>query len=98
MTKLVRDHIPEIIHAKGESASFRVAEPMEYRRALADKLVEEAEEFRVDRNVEELADVLEVVRTIAAEHGIALDQVIAMADRKREERGGFDSRLLLVDP
>jgi hypothetical protein len=43
----------------------------------------------------ELADVLEVLRALAAAHGVSWEDVVAEAARKRDERGGFDQRIFL---
>jgi hypothetical protein len=43
----------------------------------------------------ELADVLEVLRALAAAHGMNWADVEAEATRKRDERGGFDQRIFL---
>jgi predicted house-cleaning noncanonical NTP pyrophosphatase (MazG superfamily) len=43
----------------------------------------------------ELADVLEVLRALAAAHGMSWEDVVAEAVRKRGERGGFDERIFL---
>lgn len=95
--KLIRDRIPEIVAEKGESIRTRMANVSEYRTLLAKKLVEEAHEVLADpRSVDELADVLEVVRAMALDQGITLDQVLATAEKKRAERGGFVTRTVLV--
>lgn len=96
MSKLVRDRIPDIIRAKGETPDVRRAEPGEMPALLGRKLVEEATEFaaatdRRDR-LEELADVLEVVDTAARANGSDFDTVLALAVAKRETRGGFNER------
>ena len=98
--KLVRDRIPEIIRADGRRPVVEVLPPERRRRALLDKLVEEAAEAAgADEShlAEELADVLEVVRALAAEVGLDADDVQALADRKRAERGGFDGGCFLVE-
>jgi predicted house-cleaning noncanonical NTP pyrophosphatase (MazG superfamily) len=98
--KLVRDRIPEIIRAEGRRPVVEVLPPEERRAALLAKLVEEAaeaDEAATEDLAEELADVLEVVRALAAELGLSLDDVTAAADRKRVERGGFDDGLFLVE-
>ncbi len=62
------------------------------------KLLEEAAEAAAapdDELPEELADVLEVVRTLAGDRGLTLGQVVLLADDKRERRGGFDQGLFL---
>jgi hypothetical protein len=43
----------------------------------------------------ELADVLEVLRALAAAYGMSWEDVVAEAARKRDERGGFDQRIFL---
>ncbi len=97
--KLVRDRIPEIIRAEGRQPVVEVLAADERRGALLAKLVEEAAEAAGadgDGLAEELADVLEVVRALAAELGLSLADVTERADRKRAARGGFQDGLFLV--
>jgi predicted house-cleaning noncanonical NTP pyrophosphatase (MazG superfamily) len=96
--KLVRDKIPEIIRASGRRPVVTQLGPDEMREALLAKLDEEADELRAaapDEAPAELADLLEVVRALAAEHGVPWDQVLGVAHRKALERGGFAKRTLL---
>jgi predicted house-cleaning noncanonical NTP pyrophosphatase (MazG superfamily) len=96
--KLVRDGIPRIIEADGGRPVTRVLDRAGYLAALRAKLIEEAEEARAasDRQLRsELADVLEVLRALAAAHGMSWEDVVAEAARKRDERGGFDQRIFL---
>jgi predicted house-cleaning noncanonical NTP pyrophosphatase (MazG superfamily) len=96
--KLVRDGIPRIIEADGGQPVTRVLDQAGYLAALRAKLVEEAEEAQAapDRQLRsELADVLEVLRALAAAYGMSWEDVVAEADRKRDERGGFDQRIFL---
>jgi predicted house-cleaning noncanonical NTP pyrophosphatase (MazG superfamily) len=96
--KLVRDGIPRIIEADGGQPVTCVLDQAGYLAALRAKLVEEAEEARSapDRQLRsELADVLEVLRALAAAHGMSWEDVVAEAARKRDERGGFDQRTFL---
>lgn len=93
--KLVRDKIPEIIQAKGESVVFHVAEEAEYRKKLLAKLLEEAKEFVDDESPEELADVLEVIECIFDTWGFDRGAVEEIRLLKREQRGGFDERIIL---
>jgi predicted house-cleaning noncanonical NTP pyrophosphatase (MazG superfamily) len=98
--KLVRDRIPEIIAATGRRPVVRELDGAAVREALGAKLTEEAEELRLATAEDvpgELADLLEVVRALAAEYDVAWEQVCAAAERKRVERGGFDKRLFLVE-
>ncbi len=39
--------------------------------------------------------MLEVLRALAAAHGMSWEDVEAEAARKRDERGGFDQRIFL---
>ncbi len=98
--KLVRDRIPEIIRADGRRPVVEVLPTEQRRGALLDKLLEEASEAADADDahlVEELADVLEVVRALAVTAGLDLDDVLELADRKRAERGGFDDGLFLLE-
>ncbi len=90
--KLVRDLIPEIIRNSGEEPIVRILEDEEYRVCLETKLDEEVSEFHKDKNLEELADILEVVYALAGDRE-ALD---AVYQRKHETRGGFEKRYYLI--
>ncbi|MGW0948198.1 nucleoside triphosphate pyrophosphohydrolase [Streptomyces sp. NPDC002623] len=95
--KLVRDRIPEIIRSSGAEPVVHTAGPLEYRRRLRDKLGEEVAEFLAADEAEapeELADVLEVVRALAAELGIGLAQLEKIREEKARERGGFAERVI----
>ena len=93
--KLVRDKILEIIAERGESASYHVADEIEYAEALKDKLREEVEEFLADESIEELADVLEVIDAIAALKGYTSKEIASVRQRKNAERGGFSKKIIL---
>ena len=96
--KLVRDWIPRIIEAGGGQPVTRVLDQAGYLAALRAKLTEEAEEAQAASDGQlrsELADVLEVLRALAAAHGVSWEDVVAEAARKRDERGGFDQRTFL---
>jgi predicted house-cleaning noncanonical NTP pyrophosphatase (MazG superfamily) len=96
--KLVRDLIPQIIESEGRTPSTRVLDDVGYERALLDKVVEEARELRYapdGERLEEMADVYEVLRAVAELRGHTMDDVVARADDKRAERGGFSARIWL---
>jgi predicted house-cleaning noncanonical NTP pyrophosphatase (MazG superfamily) len=81
--KLVRDKILAIIAANGGVATSRTLDDdQEFLRELCAKLVEEAKEVAADPSLGELADVLEVFRTIARELGYSMDDVEEMRLKK----------------
>ena len=99
--KLVRDRIPEIIRASGREPVTRILDDAEFETALRHKLLEEATEAAAapaTELLEELADVLEVVRALASLDGQDLASVLAAAEAKLQERGGFSARVFLEDP
>jgi predicted house-cleaning noncanonical NTP pyrophosphatase (MazG superfamily) len=99
--KVVRDAIPQNIQAKGERVTFARLLPGEASVALIGKLFEEGLELNAARSpaqkVEELADVLEVVRGLAVTNGIDWNTLIAIALEKREKRGGFEQQTVLLE-
>ena len=92
--KLVRDRIPEIIAAQGEKPIFRVMDNREYTVGLEKKLEEEVAEYLESKEIEELADVLEVLYALCEGHSV--DELRKVYEKKRAERGGFSKRILLL--
>jgi predicted house-cleaning noncanonical NTP pyrophosphatase (MazG superfamily) len=96
--KLVRDRIPDIIRAEGREPVVTVDRGI---APLLDKLQEEAAEVRgtiwVDAwtGLDEMADVLEVLRSLASRVGLTLSDIVVAADRKRVDRGGFGAGYIL---
>ena len=93
--KLVRDKIPEIIKADGKECKTRILSKDEYIAALETKLNEEVAEYQEDKNLEEMADVLEVLQAICLARGYSLDELEAMRIKKAKERGGFKDKIFL---
>lgn len=93
--KLVRDKIPEMIRSQGEHPNVRILDPAEYRTHLEAKLDEEVAEFHKEQNIEELADILEVVYALADEIGCR-EELLRLYDRKHAARGGFQDRIFLI--
>jgi predicted house-cleaning noncanonical NTP pyrophosphatase (MazG superfamily) len=98
--KLVRDKIAEfVLNNRGEVLNIRMASPEEHRKLLLDKIVEEAHEVASACNredlAEELADVLEVIKSIAEKENI-VDLVFSKRASKLLERGGFDKGIVLI--
>ena len=93
--KLVRDGIPAIIEATGAACEVEILTEPEYLRRLDAKLEEELAEYRQEGNVEELADLLEVIYACAAARGYSAERLNALRDEKAAKRGRFDRRILL---
>ena len=93
--KLVRDRIPELIEKQGGSCTFEILPREAYLQMVDAKLDEELAEYHKDQNLEELADLLEVLYAAAIARGFTLDQLEAVRKEKKERRGGFDKRILL---
>lgn len=97
--KLVRDNIPDIILKNGERPITRVLNDEEYKSELLKKLLEETNEVLSSKEsretLEELSDVLEIIKSIAILEGEDLDTVINLSNQKRLKRGGFEKRIYL---
>jgi predicted house-cleaning noncanonical NTP pyrophosphatase (MazG superfamily) len=91
--KLVRDRIPEILDKKGVPYEKRLASDDEYKTELIKKLEEEIVEFKEEGSIEELADIMEVVDALKKLPDYA--NVLDVQKQKRDERGGFDERIIL---
>ena len=96
--KLVRDNIPEIIKSNGEVPITRILDNDEYKIELERKLLEEYNEVLEsfgNNRIEELADMLEVMISIAELENKSLEDVINVCEEKRKKRGGFKKKLYL---
>lgn len=62
--KLVRDKIPEIIENNNEICKIRILSNEEYLAELNKKIQEEMKEYLESGDIEELADLEEVLRAI----------------------------------
>ena len=93
--KLVRDRIPEIIEKDGKQCTCSVLSDEDYIRLLDQKLNEELNEYQESKSMEELADLLEVIRAVALARGSSIEEVEQIRIKKAEKRGGFDKRILL---
>lgn len=99
--KLVRDKILDIIQAKGLSYHARALESNELLKAIKAKMIEEASEFHdaKDRqaNMEELADILELIHAAISVLGVSYEELDATREYKKIIRGGFENGVYLID-
>lgn len=94
--KLIRDRIPEIIEEDGNECEIRVLGDKEYREELNKKLQEELKEYYESGEVEELADIAEILYTIAKHKGVSAEEFESIRIKKAEKRGGFEKQLFLI--
>lgn len=95
--KLVRDKIPEIIRQKGGKAITHIASDEKFAEKLLEKLNEEVAEFQKENKPEELADILEVIYTIAEGQGVTPEELERIRKNKADERGGFKQKIILEE-
>ena len=95
--KLVRDRIPEIIEASGKSCVTEILPDEARLRMLDTKLDEELAEYHADQNIEELADLMEVIRACAVARGYTIEQLEQVRAEKAAKRGGFEKKILLKE-
>lgn len=95
--KLVRDRIPEIIEASGRTCVTEILSDEDYLLMVDAKLNEELAEYHADQNIEELADLLEVIRACAVARGYTLEELERVREEKAAKRGGFAKKILLKE-
>lgn len=95
--KLIRDNIPTIIENSGKKAIIKKLTDKEYIAALNLKLGEELDEYLEDEDIEELADILEVIYGILDYNGVSMAKLEDIRVKKLKKRGAFKDRLMLVE-
>jgi len=95
--KLVRDRIHEIIEQSGKQAIIEEVSGEKYLELLNAKLGEELQEYLDSDNVEELADLVEVVYAILDYKTVSLQEFEVIRKQKITDRGAFIKRLLLKE-
>jgi len=93
---LVRDHIPSICERNGQIPETKVLDAERYTAALNEKLQEEVREYLTCNDLEELADILEVVEALAESQGSALREVMEIKAKKQNTNGAFRNRIFLL--
>ncbi|PPQ48925.1 phosphoribosyl-ATP pyrophosphohydrolase [Paenibacillus peoriae] len=91
--------MPQIIEASGKKATIMVLDDNDYSDMLDMKLEEELQEYLTAETADqvgELADWVEVVYAILDNQGISIEEFEQIRLEKKEKRGGFKNRLLLV--
>jgi len=95
--KVVRDKIPEIIAESGKQFNVKQLDGASFLAELEKKLIEEVNEYSESKDVEELADLLEVIYRISELRGVSSDELDKIREEKAKKRGKFDNNLFLID-
>ena len=95
--KLVRDRIPEIIESSGKTCITEILTDENYLCMIDAKLDEELAEYHKDQNIEELADLMEVIYAATIARGYTLEQLEQVRAEKATKRGAFSQKILLTE-
>lgn len=95
MEKLIRDNIPKFVESRWEKADIKVVSWKEKLDYLLKKLIEESNELLEDRNMEELADVEEVILSIYKEFGWKKEDIEKIRLEKKNKNGWFEEGFIL---
>ncbi|PBB06999.1 nucleoside triphosphate pyrophosphohydrolase [Salimicrobium humidisoli] len=99
--KLVRDKIPEIIKNSNKKFTARILSETEYAQELKKKLYEEIEEYMTAENdeeaVAELADLSEIIYSLAKVHGKKPEDLEKLRKNKADQRGSFQEKIYLLE-
>jgi predicted house-cleaning noncanonical NTP pyrophosphatase (MazG superfamily) len=95
--KLVRDRIPEIILKNGEQPITEILNDDKYKEMLDKKILEEVNEYLIDDNVEELADIMEVILAILKFKNVDISEFENIVKNKRDKKGGFEEKIFLKE-
>ena len=96
INKLVRDNIPFICEKNGQTPETIILDDKNYTSALKEKLYEEVEEYLLDFNIEELADIVEVIEALAENQGSSLDEIMKIKLYKQTKNGAFKNKVFLI--
>jgi predicted house-cleaning noncanonical NTP pyrophosphatase (MazG superfamily) len=93
LNKLARDKMPNIMRNEGCTVQEKKLEGQELMVALKNKLIEEVNEImHAKTNIElseELADLIEVISSIATVNNTNLEEIEKIRIAKNNKRGGF---------
>lgn len=93
--KLIRDNNVKLMEDKGCKVCYETLDDKRYGEELDKKLKEEVNEYLADYNIEEMADVMEVIYAILDFRGITMEEVENVRIKKRERKGAFKKKIFL---
>lgn len=97
--KLIRDKIPEIIKANEGKYEIRILDDKEFEKELKNKLLEEVNELvsaKKGEELNELADILEITKSLSSHFKISFNKLQKYQLEKRRKRGGFKKKIFLI--
>ncbi len=94
---MARDKIPEVIKSSGKECDIEILSDERYLQMLDAKLDEELDEYHKEQNLEELADLLEVLYAVTIARGYSVAELESCRLKKKMERGGFEQKILLKE-
>ena len=93
--RLVRDKIPDIILKDHCLPTTRVLNDDEYIKELNKKLMDEVNSYLETENIEEMVDILEVIRAILDVKGTSYEEIEEKRIKKANKRGTFKDKVYL---
>lgn len=97
INKLVRDNIPAICIENGQIPVSKIIDDKQYTIALQSKLQEEVKEYLTSNEVEELADILEVIEALAENQGTTFEEIMRIKCEKQIKNGAFKNKVFLIN-
>ncbi len=99
MFKLIRDKIPSLMKEEGKVCNYAAVQNDElYYELLRGKLIEEVNEFLSDGTVEELVDIMTVIKSLYTALGINEKSFEEFYKDKLEKQGSFDNKYMIFLP
>lgn len=93
--KLVRDNIPNICKQNNQTLKYHVLDDNKYKTELKRKLKEETKEYISSGELEELADILEVVEALANANDSNFSELLKIKEEKAKKNGKFEKKFFL---
>ena len=93
--KIVRDNIPTIIENNGSKCEIEIVSNEEALSYLYAKLIEEVNEFLESKDIQEMADIIEVLYAICDKMKITRAMLETIRQQKENENGGFENNIVL---
>lgn len=93
--KLVRDNVPQMLESQGNKCDVDTLQEEIVLEYLYIKLQEEIFDLVDTGDIDELADILEIVYSIGEKYGYSSEDLYKRKIEKKEEYGGFKKNILL---